>query len=104
MHDHEGFNDDQGTRRALEPTGTEASEIAAQGRMKPLPPAGTTPSHERASFSDPVPSNIDPTDPDSPEQTLAFQHEQTDEGAQPHRRKDTADPHQNLEDWRRRPR
>lgn len=39
-----------------------------------LPP-GTTRSHERATFADPVPEGIDPTAPDSPEQTLAFQHE-----------------------------
>ena len=29
---------------------------------------GATPSHERLSFADPVPGNIDPTAPDSPEQ------------------------------------
>ncbi|HEX4683693.1 MAG TPA: hypothetical protein VH277_13330 [Gemmatimonadaceae bacterium] len=101
MAEHEGFNDEQGTRRALEPTGSEASEIAGQGRMKAQPPAGTTPSHERPSFSDPVSANTDPTSPESPEQTLAFQHEQSDEADQVRREKDRLEPHQNIEDWRR---
>jgi hypothetical protein len=39
------------------------------GFMKPDVPAGTTPSHDRPSFADPVPGGIDPTSPDSPEQT-----------------------------------
>jgi hypothetical protein len=43
------------------------SDPAQQGRVQGLPPAGTTPSHDRVSFNDPVPGNIDPTDPDSPE-------------------------------------
>jgi hypothetical protein len=73
--EHEGFNDEQGTRRAIEPTGSQASEIAGQGRMKAQPPAGTTPSHERASFSDPVSENTDPTAPDSPENTFGQQAE-----------------------------
>jgi hypothetical protein len=101
MAGHEGFNDEQGTRRAVEPTGSQASEIASQGRMKAQPPAGTTPSHERPSFSDPVPANTDPTSPESPEQTLAFQHEQGDEAVRARREKDQLEPHQNLEDWRR---
>ncbi|HKO16608.1 MAG TPA: hypothetical protein VJU87_10230 [Gemmatimonadaceae bacterium] len=36
--------------------------------------AGTR-SHQRASYSDPVPDNMDPTSPQSPEQTLEYQHE-----------------------------
>jgi len=34
-----------------------------QGRIQGLPPAGTTPSHDRVSFSDPIHANNDPTDP-----------------------------------------
>ena len=104
MHDQrssEGFNDDQGTRRAVEPTGSEASEIASQGHMKPLPPPGTTPSHTRATFSDPVPEDIDPTSPESPEQTLSYQHQQGEEAERVRREKDRLEPHQNIEDWRR---
>jgi hypothetical protein len=101
VHDHEGFNDEQGTRRAVEPTGSEASEIAGQGRMKPLPPPGTTPSHTRATFSDPVPDDIDPTSPESPEQTLSFQHQDSEEAERVRREKDQLEPHQNIEDWRR---
>jgi len=41
-----------------------------QGREKLAVPDGPTPSHERPSFADPVPGNIDPTDPESPEQTV----------------------------------
>ena len=100
VHDHEGFNDDQGTRRAVEPTGTEASEIASQGRMKPLPPAGTTPSHARATFSDPVADDIDPTSPESPEQTLAYQHHEGPEAEQLRRETKHLEPQQNIiNDW-----
>jgi hypothetical protein len=41
-----------------------------------------TPSHHRASFSDPVAGGIDPTSPDSPEQTLDFRHEEPSAGQQ----------------------
>jgi hypothetical protein len=40
---------------------------ARQGRIVGLPPAGTSPLHDRVSFSDPLPDNMDPTDPESPE-------------------------------------
>ena len=43
-----------------------------QGRISDAPPAGTTPSHDRPSFADPVPGNIDPTAPDSPENTVLY--------------------------------
>jgi hypothetical protein len=100
--DQEGFNDEQGTRRAVEPTGSQASEIESQGRMKAQPRVGTTPSHDRPSFRDPVASNIDPTSPESPEQTLSYQHEQGAE-IEPHQgRINDSDPQQNIEDWRRR--
>jgi hypothetical protein len=36
---------------------------ALQGRIEGLPPAGTTASHDRVSFSDPIHGNNDPTDP-----------------------------------------
>jgi len=37
-----------------------------QGRIENAPPAGTTPSHDRVSFADPLPDNLDPTDPEAP--------------------------------------
>lgn len=37
-------------------------------------PAGTTDSHARPGYTDPVPDDTDPTAPDSPEQTLEWQH------------------------------
>jgi hypothetical protein len=40
---------------------------ALQGRIEGLPPAGTTPSHDRVSFTDPLPDNTDPTEPEGPE-------------------------------------
>jgi hypothetical protein len=40
---------------------------ARQGRIEGLPPAGTTPSHDRPSYRDPVPGDTDPIDPRSPE-------------------------------------
>ena len=43
------------------------------GRVDGMPPVGTTPSHTRESFSDPLAANTDPTAPGSPEQTLEFQ-------------------------------
>jgi len=46
----------------------------AQGRVRNMPPSGTTRSHVRPSFSDPVPGDLDPTSPASPEQTLEFQN------------------------------
>src|SRR5690242_11185392 len=36
-----------------------------QGRVAGMPPAGTTPTHDRVSFSDPIAGNVDPTSPDS---------------------------------------
>jgi hypothetical protein len=47
----------------------------SQGRVRAMPPSGTTRSQARPSFSDPVADDQDPTAPESPEQTLAFQHE-----------------------------
>lgn len=47
----------------------------SQGRVHDMPASGTTRSHIRPSFADPVPDDEDPTAPDSPEQTLAYQHE-----------------------------
>jgi len=41
---------------------------ARQGRVDFSEPIGTTPSHDRPSFSDPLPDRMDPTAPDSPEQ------------------------------------
>ena len=37
-----------------------------QGRIENAPPAGTTSTHDRVSFSDPLPENLDPTDPGAP--------------------------------------
>jgi len=39
----------------------------SQGRVTGMPPAGTTPTHDRVSFSDPIAGNIDPTSPESPD-------------------------------------
>lgn len=94
MTKREGFNDEQGTRRAVEPTGVQADAIAGQGRVTERPRAGTTPSHDRESFSDPIASNIDPTAPDSPEQTLAYQRENSHAAPLV----ETDNPHQNLVD------
>jgi hypothetical protein len=47
----------------------------SQGRVRDMPPSGTSRSHVRPSFSDPVADDADPTAPQSPEQTLAYQHE-----------------------------
>jgi len=38
-----------------------AIDTARQGRVEGLPPAGTTPTHDRVSFSDPLAGNTDPT-------------------------------------------
>jgi len=97
MQERDGFNDEQGTRRAAEPTGVQADAIAAQGRVTERPRAGTTPSHDRPSYRDPVPGNTDPTDPGSPEQTLSYQHDNSH--APP--LLDPDDPHQNLIDGSR---
>jgi hypothetical protein len=48
----------------------EDSDAGMQGRIVSDAPVGTTPSHERPSFQDPVPENMDPTEPGSPEQEL----------------------------------
>jgi len=45
----------------------EPIDPAHQGRVEGLPPAGTTPTHDRASYTDPLPGNADPTDPGRPE-------------------------------------
>jgi hypothetical protein len=36
-----------------------------QGRVDGMPPAGTTPTHDRVSFSDPIAGNVDPTSRES---------------------------------------
>ena len=46
----------------VEPT---ASDRVKQGRVTGMPPAGSTPTHDRVSFSDPIAGNIDPTSPES---------------------------------------
>lgn len=45
-------------------------DAARQGRVEGLPPAGTTPSHDRPSFADPLAGKMDPTDPSAPEYTV----------------------------------
>lgn len=97
MVQHDGFNDEQGTRRAVEPTGVQSDAIASQGRVTERSRAGTTPSHDRPSYRDPVADNTDPTDPDSPEQTLAYQHD----NSQAAPLLDPENPHQNLIDGSR---
>lgn len=47
----------------------------SQGRVADMPPSGTTRSHVRPSFADPVADDGDPTSPESPEQTRTYQHE-----------------------------
>lgn len=42
-----------------------ASDRVDQGRVTGMPPAGTTPTHDRVSFSDPIAGNIDPTSRES---------------------------------------
>jgi len=42
-----------------------ASDRVKQGRVTGMPPAGTSPTHDRVSFSDPIADNIDPTSPAS---------------------------------------
>jgi hypothetical protein len=41
------------------------SDRRKQGRVTGMPPAGTSPTHDRVSFSDPIADNIDPTSPES---------------------------------------
>ena len=48
------------------------------GRVRDMPPAGTTPLHSLPSYADPVAENLDPTSPASPEQTLDYQHADDD--------------------------
>jgi len=43
------------------------AEGASQGRVSNMPPAGTSPSHDRVTFSDPVAGGVDPTSPWSPD-------------------------------------
>lgn len=54
-------------------------DSARQGRVGDTTAAGTTLSHDRPSFADPVPDNTDPTAPESPEQTLEYQHQTSDD-------------------------
>ena len=55
---------------------------------------------DRPSFSDPVPGNIDPTSPQSPEQTMPYdRHDARDVRDVP---KSNKPAQENLEDWRRR--
>ena len=54
-------------------------DSARQGRIVNTTAAGTTASHDRPSFSDPVPDNTDPTAPESPEQTLEYQHQTSED-------------------------
>ena len=42
------------------------ADAPPQGRIVNAPPAGTTPTHDRVSFTDPLPDNLDPTDPGAP--------------------------------------
>jgi hypothetical protein len=47
-----------------------AFDNARQGRISFTTPIGTTPSHDRPSFADPLPDAMDPTAPGSPEEEL----------------------------------
>jgi hypothetical protein len=42
------------------------ADASHQGRIENAPPAGTTPTHDRVSYSDPLPDYLDPTDPGAP--------------------------------------
>ncbi len=66
-----------------------------QGRIQHTAPPGATDSHQRATFSDPLPEAIDPTSPSSPEQTLAGQEMPDGSIAQP-RDVDSADAQKNF--------
>jgi hypothetical protein len=74
-------------------------EEQRQGHVASTTPPGTTPTHERATFADPVPENLDPTSPASPESTFSYQHDHR--GVQ-RPLSGTDEPQQNIEDWRRR--
>lgn len=50
----------------------------ALGFIADAPPSGTTPTHDRPSFADPVPGNVEPTAPESPEQVLLWEHQGAD--------------------------
>jgi hypothetical protein len=67
-----------------------------QGRISAAPPPGSTESHDRPTFNDPVPGNIDPTAPASPENTVPFQKDRTLQGSGA----TDLSPQQNLEPWR----
>jgi hypothetical protein len=70
-----------------------------QGRVSDSPPAGTTPSHDRPSFADPVPGNIDPTAAESPENTVLYDRANVaNDGARVS--PDPDSPQDNLERWR----
>jgi len=59
---------DWATVREMARTGFERGR--GIGRVDRMSPIGTTASHSRQSFSDPLPKNVDPTSPASPGQTL----------------------------------
>jgi hypothetical protein len=55
----------KGDWAAAPDVGRIASDRVDQGRVSGMPPAGTSPTHDRVSFSDPIADNIDPTSPAS---------------------------------------
>jgi hypothetical protein len=77
-----------------------ADDPRRQGRIVNATPPGTTASHDRATFNDPVPDDLDPTAPMSPEQTLSYQQPDGPVEFRGDHGRDDA-PQQNLEDWRR---
>jgi hypothetical protein len=77
------------------------SHMPEQGRIASNIPAGTTPTHDRPTFSDPLPGNTDPTEPNAPEQVIPLQPER-ERAADPEMRIDAIGaPQQNIQDWRR---
>lgn len=59
---------DWATVREFVRAGYDRSQPGMQGRVSDMPPIGTTGSHDRQSYSDPLASNMDPTAPNSPEE------------------------------------
>jgi hypothetical protein len=55
----------QGDWAAVPDADSIASDRVKQGRVTGMPPAGTTPTHDRVSFADPIAGNVDPTSPES---------------------------------------
>ena len=49
------------------PLADRSADSAEQGRVRNMPPAGTSPSHDRVTFSDPVAGGVDPTSPAGPD-------------------------------------